>query len=47
MSFNFWKGGLVTNVMQAAKQILEGKASVSAVGDLYALPFAEEIGLKV
>lgn len=40
-------GGLATNVMQAAKQILEGKASVSAVGDLYALPFAEEIGLKV
>jgi ubiquinol-cytochrome c reductase core subunit 2 len=32
---------------QAAKTILEGKASVSAVGDLYALPFAEEIGLKV
>lgn len=32
---------------QAAKSILEGKASVSAVGDLYALPFAEEIGLKV
>jgi ubiquinol-cytochrome c reductase core subunit 2 len=35
------------NVKQAAKSLLEGKASVAAVGDLYALPFAEEIGLKV
>jgi ubiquinol-cytochrome c reductase core subunit 2 len=34
-------------VKQAAKEALEGKASVSAVGDLFALPFAEEIGLKV
>jgi ubiquinol-cytochrome c reductase core subunit 2 len=32
---------------QAAKALLEGKATVSAVGDLYVLPFAEEIGLKV
>jgi ubiquinol-cytochrome c reductase core subunit 2 len=32
---------------QAAKQLLESKASVSAVGDLFVLPFADEIGLKV
>jgi ubiquinol-cytochrome c reductase core subunit 2 len=32
---------------KAAKGLLEGRASVSAVGDLYRLPFAEEIGLKV
>ncbi|KAK4947364.1 ubiquinol-cytochrome c reductase core subunit 1 [Elasticomyces elasticus] len=34
-------------VKAAAKGLLESKASVSAVGDLFALPFAEEIGLKV
>lgn len=34
-------------VKQVAKEALENKASVSAVGDLYALPYAEEIGLKV
>lgn len=32
---------------QAAKALLDGRATVSAVGDLYVLPFAEEIGLKV
>ncbi|KAK4101850.1 ubiquinol-cytochrome C reductase complex CORE protein 2 precursor [Parathielavia hyrcaniae] len=31
----------------AAKTLLEGKASVAAVGDLHVLPFAEDIGLKV
>jgi len=31
----------------AAKVLLDGKASISAVGDLYVLPYAEEIGLKV
>ncbi|KAF2711047.1 LuxS/MPP-like metallohydrolase [Pleomassaria siparia CBS 279.74] len=31
----------------AAKSLLESKASVSAVGDLFVLPYAEEIGLKV
>jgi ubiquinol-cytochrome c reductase core subunit 2 len=30
-----------------AKALLEGKATVSAVGDLHELPYAEEIGLKV
>jgi len=30
-----------------AKALLEGKATVSTVGDLYVLPYAEEIGLKV
>ncbi len=34
-------------VSQAAKTLLEGKASVAAVGDLHVLPFAEELGLKV
>ncbi|KAI9158372.1 Cytochrome b-c1 complex subunit 2 [Paramyrothecium foliicola] len=31
----------------AAKTLLEGKATVSAVGDLFVLPYAEEIGLRV
>jgi len=34
-------------VKALAKSLLDGKASVSAVGDLFKLPFAEEIGLKV
>ncbi|KAL9632700.1 MAG: hypothetical protein Q9164_005151 [Protoblastenia rupestris] len=34
-------------VKKAAKALLDGKASVSTVGDLYVLPFAEEIGLNV
>ncbi|KEF54711.1 ubiquinol-cytochrome c reductase core subunit 2 [Exophiala aquamarina CBS 119918] len=34
-------------VKAAAKSLLESKASVSTVGDLFALPWAEEIGLKV
>lgn len=33
--------------LQAAKTLLEHKASVSSVGDLFALPYAEEIGLRV
>ena len=39
-----------TNILtyrQAAKALLDGKATVSAVGDLYVLPYAEELGLKV
>lgn len=40
-------GVTVEKVKQAAKEALENKASVSTVGDLYALPYAEEIGLKV
>ncbi|KAF4984633.1 hypothetical protein FZEAL_209 [Fusarium zealandicum] len=31
----------------AAKTLLEGKATVSTVGDLFVLPYAEEIGLRV
>ncbi|KAL1873070.1 hypothetical protein VTK73DRAFT_1167 [Phialemonium thermophilum] len=31
----------------AAKTLLDGKASVAAVGDLHVLPFAEDLGLKV
>ncbi|KXL51371.1 hypothetical protein M433DRAFT_157506 [Acidomyces richmondensis BFW] len=34
-------------VKQIAKEALENKASVAAVGDLFVLPYAEEIGLKV
>ncbi|KAF1353315.1 ubiquinol-cytochrome C reductase complex core protein-like protein 2 [Delphinella strobiligena] len=35
------------SVKKAAKTLLETKASVSTVGDLYALPYAADIGLKV
>ncbi|KAI9752784.1 MAG: hypothetical protein M4579_005490 [Chaenotheca gracillima] len=34
-------------IKKTAKTMLEGKATVSTVGDLYVLPFAEELGLKV
>jgi len=34
-------------VKAAAKSLLENKASVSAVGDLWQLPYAEDLGLKV
>uniref|UniRef100_A0A2D3V8A1 Cytochrome b-c1 complex subunit 2, mitochondrial n=1 Tax=Ramularia collo-cygni TaxID=112498 RepID=A0A2D3V8A1_9PEZI len=40
-------GVTVEKVKQAAKEALENRASVSTVGDLYALPYAEELGLKV
>lgn len=40
-------GHLMLTVLQAAKALLDSKASVSTVGDLYALPYAEEIGLIV
>jgi ubiquinol-cytochrome c reductase core subunit 2 len=40
-------GASVDKVKAFAKEILEGKASVSAVGDLYVLPYAEELGLTV
>ena len=33
--------------MQAAKTLLEFKASVATAGDLFQLPYAEDIGLKV
>lgn len=33
--------------VQAAKSLLDSKASVSAVGDLFVLPFASDIGLNV
>jgi ubiquinol-cytochrome c reductase core subunit 2 len=38
---------IMLTILQAAKTLLENKASVSAVGDLHVLPFAEELGLKV
>lgn len=34
-------------VKQVAKEALENKASVATVGDLFQLPYAEELGLKV
>lgn len=34
-------------LIQTAKALLEGKATVSTVGDLFVLPYAEEIGLRV
>jgi len=37
----------VDKVKQIAKEALENRASVSAVGDLYVLPYAAEIGLTV
>jgi len=40
-------GASIEKVKAFAKEILEGKASVSAVGDLYVLPYAEELGLTV
>lgn len=47
VSFPPLPSNIMLNFIQAAKALLEGKATVSAVGDLYVLPFAEEIGLKV
>ena len=32
---------------QAAQGLIDGKATVSTVGDLFVLPYAEEIGLHV
>jgi ubiquinol-cytochrome c reductase core subunit 2 len=34
-------------VQSAAKALLDAKASVAVVGDLFALPYAEEIGVRV
>ncbi len=36
-----------SQLSQAAKSLMDGKATVSTVGDLYILPFAEEIDLQV
>jgi len=37
----------IEKLKSAAKAMLEGKATVSAVGDLHVLPYAEELGLSV
>ncbi|KND94026.1 Cytochrome b-c1 complex subunit 2, mitochondrial [Tolypocladium ophioglossoides CBS 100239] len=38
----------LTNVsLQITKALIDGKATVSTVGDLFVLPYAEEIGLRV
>jgi len=41
------EGVSAEKLKSAAKALLEGKATVSAVGDLFVLPYAEELGLKV
>jgi len=41
------EGVTIEKVKKAAKDALENKASVSAIGDLFQLPFASELGLKV
>ncbi|PBP23930.1 hypothetical protein BUE80_DR005077 [Diplocarpon rosae] len=41
------EGVTAEKLKSAAKALLEGKATVAAVGDLYVLPYAEELGLKV
>ena len=40
-------GVTIEKVKQVAKEALENKASVSCVGDLYQIPYAAELGLKV
>ncbi|KAI0202500.1 Metalloenzyme, LuxS/M16 peptidase-like protein, partial [Astrocystis sublimbata] len=41
-------GGVTADKLKAAaKALLDGKATVAAVGDLHVLPFAEELGLNV
>lgn len=40
-------GVTAEQVKAAAKGLLEGKASVAAVGDLFVLPYAADLGLKV
>ncbi|CAL3966945.1 hypothetical protein PZA11_003397 [Diplocarpon coronariae] len=41
------EGVTAEKLKSAAKALLDGKATVSAVGDLYVLPYGEELGLKV
>ncbi|KAK8086848.1 hypothetical protein PG994_001822 [Apiospora phragmitis] len=41
------EGVTAEQLKTAAKALLEGKASVAAVGDLHVLPYAEELGLTV
>ncbi|KAI3401172.1 hypothetical protein diail_318 [Diaporthe ilicicola] len=42
-----YEGVTAEKVKAAAKAVLDGKATVAASGDLFVLPYAEEIGLKV
>ncbi|KAL2265165.1 hypothetical protein VTJ83DRAFT_6265 [Remersonia thermophila] len=41
------EGVTADKIKAAAKTLLEGKASVAAVGDLHVLPYATDLGLKV
>lgn len=38
---------IANSVSQAAKNFLSGKASVASVGDLFQLPYGEDLGLTV
>lgn len=38
---------LTINSLQLAKSYVSGKASVAAVGDLFQIPYAEDLGLTV
>ncbi|KAI5462198.1 Metalloenzyme, LuxS/M16 peptidase-like protein [Mariannaea sp. PMI_226] len=40
-------GVTAEKLQSTAKALLEGKATVSTVGDLFVLPYAEELGLRV
>lgn len=40
-------GVTADKIKTAAKALVDGKATVAAVGDLHVLPYAEELGLKV
>ncbi|KAI8630838.1 ubiquinol-cytochrome C reductase complex CORE protein 2 precursor [Xylariaceae sp. FL1651] len=40
-------GVTADKLKNAAKSLIDGKATVAAIGDLHVLPFAEELGLKV
>jgi ubiquinol-cytochrome c reductase core subunit 2 len=46
-SLLWFTGDTALIMIQAAKTLLEHKASVSSVGDLYVLPYAQELGLNV
>lgn len=45
-SLSIYKLSLTNIILQAAKTLLESKATVATVGDLFILPYAEEIGLR-
>lgn len=38
---------MLTNIYQSAKELLNSKATVSTVGDLFVLPYAADLGLNL